>query len=62
MIDTSNNFTIPNLKNIVFLGYSKAFAQMQSINLKLKIKDIIITSSDQRKYFKKKKMFLFLTE
>ena len=32
---------------------------MQSINLKLKIKDIIITSSDQRKYFKRKNVFVF---
>jgi len=60
MIDTSNNFYIPNLKNIVFLGYSKALAQMQSINLNLKIKDIIVTSSDQKKYFKKEKnIFVF---
>ena len=60
MIDSSNKFTIPNLKNIVFLGYSKVFGQMQNINSQLKIKDIIITSSDQKKYFtKEKNVFIF---
>ena len=57
MIDSSNKFTIPNLKNIVFLGYSKVFGQMQNINSQLKIKDIIITSSDQ-KYFTKENVYI----
>ena len=60
MIDSKNKFVISNFKNIVFLGYSKAFGEMQEINKELNIKDIIITSSDQKKNFKKeKRVFVF---
>ena len=60
MIDNENKFEISNFKNIVFLGYSKAFFKMQEINKKLNIKDIIITSSDQKKNFNnEKRIFIF---
>ena len=52
-----NQFYIKNLKNVVFLGQSDYFLDYIKINNSLKLKTIIITSSDQSKFIDKKIKF-----
>ena len=60
MIDNNNCFYISRLKNIVFLGQAQCFLKLQEINKKLKLNDIIVTCSDQKKFFNKEKnVFIF---
>ena len=60
MIDKNNCFYVSGLKNIVLLGQAQCFHKFQEINKKLKLKDIIITCSDQKKFFNKEKnVFIF---
>jgi|TARA_B100001964_G_scaffold75087_1_gene85361 methionyl-tRNA formyltransferase len=47
----NNKFYIKKIENIVFFGFSKIFSELQKINKSLNIKDLIITSSDQKKEF-----------
>ena len=50
----NNNFTVKNLKHVVFLGYHEKFADLMELNKKSGIKTEIITSSDQAKLIPKK--------
>jgi len=52
-----NQFYVKNLKNVVFLGQSDYFSQYIKINNSLKLKTIIITSSDQSKFIDNKIKF-----
>tara|TARA_Y100000816_G_C26102822_1_gene584994 strand:- start:200 stop:1213 length:1014 start_codon:yes stop_codon:yes gene_type:complete len=52
-----NQFFIENLKNVVFLGQSDYFLDYIKINNSLKLKTIIITSSNQSKFIDKKIKF-----
>ena len=56
----ANKFQIRNLKNVIFLGYSDNFRKLKEINRDLGLKTIIISSNDQGKFIKRKKMFLYL--
>jgi len=52
-----NQFYVKNLKNVVFLGQSDYFSHYIKINNSLKLKTIIITSSDQSKFIDNKIKF-----
>jgi methionyl-tRNA formyltransferase len=45
----NNLFLIPNLENVVFIGYTDQFANLIEIIKKLNLECLIITSSDQAK-------------
>jgi len=50
----NNFFSIPNLENVVFIGYSSQLNELIDITKKLKLKSLFITSADQAKNIKKK--------
>ena len=50
-----NTFLIKKVKNVVFLGYSKVFFDLREINKSINLKDIIVTTSNQKKLIKEKK-------
>lgn len=50
----NNFFSIPNLENVVFIGYSSQLNELIDITKKLKLKSFIITSADQAKNINKK--------
>ena len=50
----NNNFTVENIKHVVFLGYHEKFADLMELNKKYGIKTEIVTSSDQAKLIPKK--------
>ncbi len=50
----NNNFFINNLKNVVLIGESEAFTKFIEINKSLKLKTLVITSTDQAKILNKK--------
>ena len=45
----NKKFFIKNLKNVIFIGYSKVFLELIEINNLLDLNTLIITSSDQSK-------------
>ena len=48
-----NNFFIKDLKKVVIIGACPNIEKILKINLSLKLKTLIVTSSNQKNYFNK---------